>query len=84
MRWELEITACAQKEMHRLSDPILQRVNNKILRLERDPFPQVAVKLKNGTGYRIRVGDYRIIYTLDTKNKKITIFRIRHRSKAYR
>jgi len=33
--------------------------------------------------YRIRIGDYRIIYEIDEKRKKINIFRIRHRKEAY-
>ncbi len=55
--WKLEITAHAQKEMRGLSDEILLRVNRKILKLEQDPFPKEAVKLKKLIGYRIRVGD---------------------------
>jgi len=57
----------------------------RIERLKTDPFPRQAIKL-TGTErlYRIRVGDYRIIYEVDTEAKRITIHYIRHRREAYR
>ncbi len=53
--------------------------------LTTDPFPRHAIKL-SGTErlYRIRVGDYRIIYKVDTEAEQITIHYIRHRREVYR
>ncbi len=53
--------------------------------LTTDPFPRQAIKL-SGTErlYRIRVGDYRIIYQVDTKAEQIIIHYIRHRREVYR
>ena len=46
---------------------------------------RLAVKLAGGEGrYRVRVGDYRIIYGVDTRNRQITVHYIRHRGDAYR
>jgi len=57
----------------------------RIERLKADPFPRQAIKL-SGTKrlYRIRVGDYRIVYEVDTQVKKVTIHYVRHRREVYR
>ena len=54
-------------------------------RLETNPFPRQAIKLSNAERlYRIRVGDYRIVYEVNTQAKQITIHYVRHRRKVYR
>jgi mRNA interferase RelE/StbE len=57
----------------------------RIEKLEKDPFPQQAIKL-SGTErlYRIRVGDYRIVYKVDTQVKQIMVHYVRHRREVYR
>ena len=55
-----------------------------ILALEDDPFPHGCKKLKNRDGWRIRAGDYRILYFADTKARQITICVIGHRRDVYR
>lgn len=48
-------------------------------------MPRLAVKLAGGEGrYRVRVGDYRIIYGVDTRVRQITVHYIRHRGDVYR
>jgi mRNA interferase RelE/StbE len=83
LTWQLQITPGAEKDIRSLSDPNLTRVNSRILQLERGPFQTGVIKLKVGEGYRIRAGDYRIIFDVDIKAHTITIFRVRHRSQAY-
>ena len=52
--------------------------------LVENPFPKGYCKLKNSKqSYRIRVGEYRVIYQVDNKEKIVTIFHIRHRRDAY-
>jgi mRNA interferase RelE/StbE len=49
------------------------------------PFPQHAIKLSGADRlYRVRVGDYRIVYEVDTKGRQVTIPYVRHRREAYR
>jgi len=57
----------------------------RIGKLETDPLPRQAVKL-SGTEqlYRVRVGDYRIIYDVDTQDKLVTIHYVRHRREGCR
>ena len=53
--------------------------------LRTDPFPRQAVKLSDTERlYRIRVGDYRIVYEVDTQAKQIVIHYVRHRREVYR
>jgi len=64
-----------------------QNILKAINKLEKNPFTDELdiIKLK-GTinGYRIRIGDYRIIYNLDQKEKTIEIENIKHRGKGYK
>jgi len=75
----------AQKDFLKLVAPYAGAVKKHIGELEKDPRP-VGVKKLEGTsdGYRVRAGDYRILYTIDDRRKIVTIYRIRHRREAYR
>ena len=60
---------------------ILQR----LALLARDPRPTQVEKLTaRAEEYRLRVGDYRVLFTIDDAAKAVTIYRIRHRRDAYR
>ena len=52
--------------------------------LAEDPRPPGAGKLVAVEGYRVRVGEYRIIYDVDDAAQVVTVYRIRHRREAYR
>jgi mRNA interferase RelE/StbE len=81
---KLRLTSKAQKELDGLEDKIAFRISQKIYQLENDPFELNSQKLGGGKGYRIRIGDYRVVYTVDKTEKTITIIRIRHRRDVYR
>jgi mRNA interferase RelE/StbE len=74
-----------EKDLRPLPKSVVARVMERIEKLKDEPFPHQAVKL-SGTErlYRIRVGDYRIVYEIDTEAKQITIQYIRHRREVYR
>ena len=76
-------TASAEKDIRRLSDPIRSRVNNKIISLENNPRPRGSKKLTGRDEYRIRVGDYRILYVIDDNNRVVTIRAVGHRHEIY-
>ena len=52
--------------------------------MTQDPFPRGTKKLKGTDGFRIRVGDYRILYRVDPASHVITVGAIKHRKEAYR
>ena len=74
-----------EKDLRSLSKILISRVLERVERLKNDPFPRQAIKL-SGTErlYRIRVGDYRIVYEVDTQAKQILIHYVRHRREVYR
>lgn len=50
-----------------------------------NPFPVQSRKMKGSeTSYRLRIGDYRVIYQVDTENKAVVIYHVRHRKNAYK
>jgi mRNA interferase RelE/StbE len=52
--------------------------------LKENPRPVGCKKLTNEEGYRIRVGNYRILYTINDANKLVDVFKISHRKDSYR
>lgn len=84
MKYTVEIKRSAEREMNRLSEAIHRRVSEGILSLETNPHPLGSRKLQGGEGYRLRVGDYRILYTIDHKTHRIVVYSIAHRREAYR
>ena len=75
----------AAKELSALPAVAAQRVDAAILGLSGDPRPPGAKKLKGGRRlWRIRVGDYRIVYSIDDEQAVVDVIGVLHRSKAYR
>lgn len=72
------------KEIESLPNEIIQNIIDSIRQLKTNPRPYGVKKLTGGIGWRIRIRDYRILYTIDDKQKVITIYRVRHRREAYR
>jgi len=83
--YSINFKPSVEKDLRPLSKKLVSRVMKRIERLKTDPFPRQAIKLL-GTErlYRIRVGDYRIVYEVDTQAKEITIHYVRHRREVYR
>ena len=84
-RYTLVMTPAAQRDFKSLSGTVQRRIDAHILPLAEDPSPRGSEKLEGLEGlYRVRVGDYRILYTVDTKQRVVTIAKLRHRREAYR
>jgi len=83
VNFEVKVTPRAKKELFALPDKIIAAVEEALLELEINPYSGDYKKL-NGDNHRRRIGNYRIVYEIDTGVKLVTVFRIRHRSKAYR
>jgi mRNA interferase RelE/StbE len=75
----------AQKELEALPKEVISRVLPKIEELAVEPRPDGCKKLKGQeNSWRIRVGYYRVIYSIDDDSCNVDIINIRHRSQAYR
>lgn len=83
--YNINFKPSVEKDLRPLSKTLVARVMERIERLKTDPFPRQAIKL-SGTErlYRIRVGDYRIVYEANTQAKQVTIHYVRHRREVYR
>jgi mRNA interferase RelE/StbE len=73
------------KDLRLLSKPAIARVVKSLEILAEDPFPRHALKLEGGQGfYRLRLGNYRIIYSVNQERQEITVQHVRHRREVYR
>ena len=82
--YRLQFKGSVEKDLRRLDAEPLKRVLKRIERLAEDPLPRQTTKLSGGERlFRLRVGDYRIIYEVDSATRSVTIHYVRHRSVAY-
>ena len=82
--YSIQIKKSAYKELSQISLPYNKKIILAIDNLANNPKPEGVKKLKGQEAYRIRVADYRIIYTIEEIIKVVEIQRIRHRKDAYR
>jgi mRNA interferase RelE/StbE len=74
-----------RRERRKLPPKVRPRVNQALLALEDEPRHHGVTKLSgHASRWRIRVGDYRVIYQIDDQAQEVTILRIAHRREAYR
>jgi mRNA interferase RelE/StbE len=82
--YRLEIKRTAAKEIGDLPKADCRRVVAKIQLLARDPRPHGCEKLSGAEKYRVRQGDYRILYEIDDSAKVVTVVKIGNRREVYR
>ena len=82
--YRLEISHVAHRQIVDLPPRMAQRINEAIAELANKPRPDGAKKLVGIEGYRIRVGDYRVLYTVSDESRLIMVYRVKHRREAYR
>jgi mRNA interferase RelE/StbE len=80
----LKIIPQAQSDLNAFRGNEFVKIKKKILSLAHNPQPFGAIKLTQAGGYRIRVGDFRILYRIDDKAKEVIVYRVKHRKEAYR
>ncbi|MGA9351038.1 MAG: type II toxin-antitoxin system RelE/ParE family toxin [Anaerolineae bacterium] len=84
MNYTVHLKRSAEKELDDLPDPVHNRIVERLLALEQNPRPRGVRKLKGrAEEYRLRVGDYRILYVVDDAAQVVEIIAIRHRREAY-
>ncbi len=82
--YRVALTASAEKELKRLSGQLNARIVPRLENLASNPRPPGCKKLKGGDNeWRIRVGDYRVVYAIDDAKLLVEVTRIRHRSEVY-
>ena len=82
--YRVALASSAEKELRDLPKKIIARIVPRLERLEGNPRPAGCKKLKGGDReWRIRVGDYRIVYVIDDLARTVDVTRIAHRREAY-
>jgi len=84
MNYSLFILPRAQKELAQLSAGPFARVRDAIRGLANDPRPPGCLKLTGRDGWRLRVGEFRVIYEIDDQHRLVTVLNIGHRRDVYR
>ncbi len=82
--YTVRIKRSAEKEMDRLPGSTFKRVAQAILKLEREPRTKGAKKLRGVRDYRLRVGEYRILYSIDDDARVVEVIAVGHRREVYR
>ena len=84
MKWRVVFTRTAEKELAKLSSEVRLRVGRAIRSLEDDPTPAATKRLKGREEFRLRVGDYRVLYIIEHESRLLKISAIGHRREVYR
>lgn len=84
MSYAVFILRRAQKELAKLPEEAYERTKEAIRSLEEEPRPAGCQKLTGREGWRIRAGDYRVIYEIDDAQRIVTVLHVGHRRDIYR
>lgn len=83
--FEITLERSAEKDLRRLSDEVHDRVIESISLLATNPRPRSSKKLAGSkSNWRLRVGDYRVLYEIADSIRVVRVYRVRHRREVYR
>lgn len=82
--YDLVVKKSAERELRALPKHDLRRVTKRLQELSHNPRPPGCEKLSGHDEYRIRQGDYRIVYAIDDAAHIVTLVKIGHRREVYR
>lgn len=81
--YRIELRPAAARALRKLDPQVRHRIQGAIALLAKDPRPPAARALQGRPGLRVRVGDYRIIYTVDKDVLLVVVVRLGHRRDIY-
>ncbi|MBI2917913.1 MAG: type II toxin-antitoxin system RelE/ParE family toxin [Chloroflexi bacterium] len=84
MKYRLAISPRALRQLHRLPKSDYASVAKEVDALADEPRPRGAVKMHGANLWRIRVGDYRVLYGIDDSIGEVAVVRVGHRRDVYR
>jgi mRNA interferase RelE/StbE len=83
--FKIETKGSTEHDLKRIDKQYISKIVEAIENLAENPFPAQSKKLKGSeSSYRLRVGDYRVIYQVDHVSKVIVIYHVRHRRDVYK
>lgn len=83
MSYRVAFTKSALRRLNRVSPEARTRIGEAIAQLGNNPRPAGCVKLKGRAEWRLRVGDYRVLYRVDDAELTVTVVDVGHRSDVY-
>lgn len=84
MSYRVILPKSVQKELDRLPDDAARRILTRLAALENNPRPADVKKLRGRDAWRIRIGDYRVIYEIHDRVLQIIVITVGHRREIYR
>ncbi len=81
--YDVQLSSRAEKSLEKLPDQAFDRVTEAIENLATNPRPPGCKKLKGRLGYRIRVGDYRVVYDIADDILVVLVIDVGHRREIY-
>ncbi len=84
MKYRVLLPRSFQKELDRLPDDVVKRILWRLSELETHPRPTDVKKLRGRNAWRIRIGDYRVLYEIDDRELRILVITVGHRREVYR
>jgi mRNA interferase RelE/StbE len=84
MSYAVHLKRSAEKELAGLPDKVHRKIIERLMGLKDNPRPPGCKRLWGGERYRIRVGDYRVLYIIDDALQKIEVSAVGHRREVYR
>lgn len=82
-KYTVVITQSVQKYLKKLPNKVADKLESEMINLEINPQPFGYIKLKGKSAYRIRVGNYRIIYEIEDRILKVTVIDAGNRKEIY-
>lgn len=84
MRYTVSLTEYAVRQLKKLPPQVVAKLKSAIARLAEDPRPHNHIKLTDVEAYRIRVGDYRVVYEINDDVLVVTVIEVSDRKETYR
>jgi mRNA interferase RelE/StbE len=84
MSYALAFKPSAEKELRNLPRDVIARIVPAVRNLALDPRPNGCLKLSGSQSWRLRIGDFRVIYDIDDASRKVDVLHIGHRRDVYR
>ena len=84
MKYRVVLPKTVRKALDRLPDEVVARILDRLAELETNPRPADVKKLKGRDAWRIRVGDYRVIYEIHDRVLQILVINVGNRRDVYR
>jgi mRNA interferase RelE/StbE len=84
MKYRVVLSKTVRKSLDRLPDAVAGRILTRLAELETNPRPADVKKLKGREAWRIRVGDYRVIYEVHDRELQVLVIAVGNRRDIYR